>query len=388
MDRSAFAQHFLNAAQIARDFARKFLEEDLPDEMSFRVHLNSSYDKHAGADVKLFPGDSSDERTLATKQLDADGVVGLLWRDGFVPEWVDLMVVGLTPTATILDVVSCGRFAADEKQLYYAQTGIAPFSPRGPVLPFNHVDDVRFSVYERSSCWSAEDLALTEQNASKVWSLELHGPEFDGVALTATFPRLEIFELDGVRLAGEALGALERLPKLRHLRATIGACPSLDLSGIPPMRDLQTLALRNLPSKLKGSARLATVAPQLKELTLAGYNVVEADSALRLPALDHLTIEFPAIPRWIQMPASLDWLSLRVPQAADTDLRSLLAACPENLSSLGLRGTPVSDAVLPDLERFSKLAYLDAVDTRITKDALRRFAVQRPGFKCSPNVKM
>src|SRR6478609_1058118 len=313
MDRSTFAQHFLSAAQHARDFARKFIAEQLPDEMTFRVHLNSSYDGHAGPDVKLFPGDSSDERSLATKQLDADGVVALLWRDGFVPEWVDVTVAGLTQTATILDVGSCGRFAEDEQQLYYAQTGIAPFGPKGPVLPVNYVDGVRFSIYDRSSCWSAEELVLIVQNASKVWSLELHGPAFDGLALSATFPHLEIFELYGVSLAEPALAAVERMPKLRHLRATIAACASLDLSAMPALHDLQTLTLRNLPSKVIGAPRLATVAPRLKELKVAGDRMVEADGVLHLAALDHLTIELPTIPGWIQMPASLGWLSLRIP---------------------------------------------------------------------------
>jgi len=338
--------------------------------------------------VKLFPGDSSDERTLTSKQLDSEGVVTLLWRGGFVPEWVDLMVVGVTKSETILDVVSCGRFAEDEQRLYYAQTGIAPFSPKGPFLPVNHVDGVRFSVYERSSCWSAEDLTLTERSASKVWSLQLHGPTFDGLVLSVTFPRLEIFELYGVRLDGHALGALEHMPKLRHLRATIGACPNLDLSAMPPTPHLQTLTLRNLPSMVSGASRLAVAAPLLKQLILAGDNLVDADGALRLPALDHLTVELPTVPRWIEMPASLNWLSLRLPEATDAAVRSMLASCPEHLGSLGLRGTPVSDAVLADLARFSKLTYLDAVDTRITKDALRRFAEQRPGFKCWPNLKV
>jgi hypothetical protein len=82
------------------------------------------------------------------------------------------------------------------------------------------------------------------------------------------------------------------------------------------------------------------------------------------------------------MPASLRWLSVHAPKATDEDLRRLLALCPNELDSVGLRRTPVSDGVLADLERFPGLNYLDAVDTRISKTALERFAERRPNFKC------
>ncbi len=74
VDRSVFAQHFLAAAKSALEFSRQFLEEPLPDEMIFRVHLNSSHDVHARPDVRLFPEDSLEERARTTKQLDSERV--------------------------------------------------------------------------------------------------------------------------------------------------------------------------------------------------------------------------------------------------------------------------------------------------------------------------
>jgi hypothetical protein len=222
VDRSVFAQHFREAAEAARDFAKRFIEERLSDEMRFHVHLNSSYDRNAGAEFKVFPGDSADDRALATKGLDEDGVVGLLWRDGFVPQWIDLAVVGETGATTILDVVACGRFTDDAERLYYANTGVAPFGVKGPDLPAKYIEGNRFSIYERSSCWSFADLERARQHDRKVWSLKLHGPIFDDRALATplAFPRLEILELHGVSVRGPGLRSLERLPKLRHLRAT------------------------------------------------------------------------------------------------------------------------------------------------------------------------
>jgi len=82
VDRSVFARHFRAATGAAREFAKQFIEDQRSDETRLRVHLNSSYDGHARAEFKLLPEDSVDDRTLATKGLDEDGVVGLLWRAG------------------------------------------------------------------------------------------------------------------------------------------------------------------------------------------------------------------------------------------------------------------------------------------------------------------
>jgi hypothetical protein len=109
VDRAAVKRQLVGAAVITRDFAREFIEERLPDEMRFRVHLNSSHDANAGPEFKRFPKDSSEERTLATKELDLDAVVNVLWRNGYVPQWVDLSVVGETGDSTIIEVAAAGH---------------------------------------------------------------------------------------------------------------------------------------------------------------------------------------------------------------------------------------------------------------------------------------
>jgi hypothetical protein len=83
VDRSIFEQHFVEAAAAARDFARQFIEETLPDAMRFRVHLNMSHDRNAAPDFKFFPEDSSGARELAFETLEVEQVVDVLWRDGF-----------------------------------------------------------------------------------------------------------------------------------------------------------------------------------------------------------------------------------------------------------------------------------------------------------------
>ncbi len=386
VDRSVFEQHFIAAAELARDFAREFVEESLPDAMRFRVHLNSSYDANATAEFKLFPQDSSDEHTLATKQLDVEAVIDLLWRDGFVPQWVDVMVASETGDVTVLDVTACGRFIADEQRLYYTWTDIPPFGPKGPVLPAKHVDGKRFSIHERSSCWSPDDLERARLNAASVWSLALHGPAFNDETLDAAlrFPKLEILELHGVTSTGRGLRGLAGLPRLRHLRAGLRGSGTVDLSNLAGVEALETLALRSLPSALLGVGRLARAAPRLRELTIGSQELTHSDTELVVPTVERLTIAFPTVPLWVGMPQSLRWLSVHAPEAADADVRRILSACPEDLDSVGLRGTPVSDALFADLGRFARLRYVDAVNTSITPQALHRFGDGRPGFDCWP----
>ena len=260
MRRDRFEEHFRRAAEQARNFARGFIEEPLPDATVFRVHLNRSHDAHATSEFKLFPEDSSNQHALAMKGVSGDEVISGLWRDGYVPQWIDIAVAGETGAATVIDVIACGRFIDDEQRLYYASTDVAPFGVKGPALPAGYVQGQRFSIHERSSCWSLEDLERAGRHAAKVWSLELHGPAFDDNALATmpTFSRLEILELTGFALKGSL----------------------------------------------------------------------------------------------VAMPSALQAFTIHAADASDDDVRRILSGCPMSLESLGLRGTPVSDRVLEDLERF------------------------------------
>jgi hypothetical protein len=79
MQRHAFLENFRAAALAARDFARKFIEEALPEEMLFRVRLNSSYDGNPlVADERVYPSDSVPERARAFCECTLEQVATLL----------------------------------------------------------------------------------------------------------------------------------------------------------------------------------------------------------------------------------------------------------------------------------------------------------------------
>ena len=73
-------------------------------------------------------------------------VVDELWRDGRVPEWMDLSVVDVAQGSTVLEALCCGRFTDDETLLYHKTEGAPPFHVTSPALPPNH-DGGRFSLH-------------------------------------------------------------------------------------------------------------------------------------------------------------------------------------------------------------------------------------------------
>jgi hypothetical protein len=131
MDRDTFAERLRCASQKARDFAQSFLEESLPAELRFRLELNASFDGnelHAGE--RLFPADSDRRKQRALSNLDEAGALSVFWRDGLIPEWIDLSVVGTTGAATLVGASTCGRFTADDGLLYHLDEATRPFTCR------------------------------------------------------------------------------------------------------------------------------------------------------------------------------------------------------------------------------------------------------------------
>ena len=142
----------------------------------------------------------------------------------------------------------------------------------------------------------------------------------------------------------------------------------------------------SLPARLVRVGRIAEAAPRLKELSIRSVHLTHTDDVLSLRSLETLTLESPRVPSWIGVPSDLRGLHVHWPEATDDDVGQLLARCSASLESVGLRGTPASDAIVDELARFPALGYVDAIDTRISVDALHRLAEGRPRFRCYPRL--
>lgn len=147
ISREGFAKNLDISACLARDFTRKFVTNTLPDTMTYIVSLNCSYDKNLQEGEKTFPEDLENPVRYFDNQED---IVNLLWRDGLVPEWIDLHVFKADENFTHINLACCGRFTSN-KQLIYHMYEYAPFIEKGPALPTGYKEGVKFDLHWRQN---------------------------------------------------------------------------------------------------------------------------------------------------------------------------------------------------------------------------------------------
>lgn len=290
MDRTVFAARFSEAAEQSRAFAQTLVSEPLPGDVVVRVRLNRSY---PGARLRpgevTYPGDGGWEQESALRRCGLGTAVGVLWRDGRVPEWVNLTVVDRDESVTVIEAVCCGRFT-DDDALLYRQSGPPPFHVLGPPLPPGH-DGSRYSLHRRSECWDQADLARLHGTHPLVRSLAICTSEFDADGLAA-LPALEgMTELRHRRYAaaGDPVAAIARFPRLRtariHLTGTVGPA----ISGHAANHTVEAFALSGLPDAAWGFANQLAGTRRIRALHLRGTPLSDA-LALALPA--RLGLEF------------------------------------------------------------------------------------------------
>ncbi|MEO3819550.1 hypothetical protein [Plantactinospora sp. B24E8] len=369
MDRDLFAARLAESAEAARSFAQTLVVERLPAPLVFRVRLNQSYDGHPPRPGEVrYPQDSEPDRRNALWRCDAGTVVDELWRDGRVPEWVNVAVVGETGTATIIELVCCGRFTDDESRLYHIREGVPPFHVLGPALPPVH-DGSPFSLHTRTECGDSEDLRHLASVADRIWSVTVAGDGYDHDALPP-LPHAEIVECGRCRSGVGALSTFARFPKLRLLRLHLATPSEFQVSPADRLDTLTELTVTGLPPRPWGQAAIAEVAPGLTRVDLAAAETLWLDGAFG-PSVRNVELVAPAIAGSARLPTELDHLRIRLGHDADQQVVALLEGVTR-LGSLDLRGTPVSDAVLPVLARYD-LRQLTLVDTAVSASALSRY---------------
>jgi hypothetical protein len=389
MDRETFRHHFATAAARARDYARTSVAEPLPEAVRFRLRLNSSYDGNPLRDDQIvYPADGSFERARALHDVNFDEALAELWREGRVPEWVDLVVVGETGEATLIEALVCGRFTADDQGLYHQGTGHPPFSALGPAPPADHPEGRTFSIHHACECWGPAELDRAATFGPEVRALELVGATFDDerLARLPPFPAVELLVLRHAPVRGPGLAGLASLPNLRHLRAELAPVPALSLAALPALPRLRSLDLRALPGRLSGLVHLAGVAPALEEvgLSFGGDGVSPGDGRLDLPALEAFQFSGATLPSELTLRASA-LRHLTLCGAGIDDEAVLRFASPHRaLTTLSLDGTAVTDRVLGALGTWPSLRRLRLAGTRVSPDAARRAGAARPNLTILP----
>jgi hypothetical protein len=324
LDKTVFAERLQRAAECTRDFARTHIIEPLPDAIRFDVQLNSSYDGNPlHPDERVYPDDPECIPQHLRSGLSQEEVVELLWREGAVPEWINLTVVQEADQHTLIEMDCCGRFTANEQLLYHARQGYPPFHVLGPPIPPSHdlASKERYSLNWLSKPRDRRALSRLRERAEHVQSLILSGPDFDDESLEelarASLHRLRALRLEGTRVRGSGLRHLVRSP-LRFITWEAGLDLPLALQFLEPFSLLESLHFESRASTLEGLSTL---------------------SSLR----------------------HLNRLTLHVPALVDIGfLRPL-----ESLEDVNLAGTRVGDSGLKHLVRL-KLHEVDLRDTQVT----------------------
>jgi hypothetical protein len=388
VEREQFARRLDEAATTARDFARKYIEEPLPDPMLFRVRLNSSYDANPRVhDEVVFPEEGAFGRAADLQTCNQQQVVDELWRDGRVPEWIDVAVIGETGTATLLQLVCCGRFTATDEILYHAREGRPPFHVTGPVLPVGYNDGQKFSIYDRSECWSDADVDHLRVHAHKVWSLDLVGRVFDDEALDKLpdLSRMELLELKASSIAGRALGSFGRFPKLRVLRIGLDRSETFQIPKLTRgLAGLEVFDIHDPPPAAWGFSNLVIGAPRLKWLTMTSQGALFVDGVCPR-TVQTLTIRATRIVERLKLPTAIDSVHAHLTEMNDDDIDHWLTSTTR-IGGLDLSGTPITDAFAETLPTRFGLTYLNVVRTKVSEAAVRRISSAHPNLKLLPNL--
>lgn len=377
-----FAARLRDAAAVARDFARRFVEEPLPDPVVFRVRLNSYDGDSRVGDEVVFPEDGSFERAEALASCDEEQVIETLWRAGRVPEWIDVSVIGETETATRVQLLCCGRFTAQDDLLYHAHEARPPFRVTGPVLPIGYEDGQRFSLYHRSECWTLEEIARMSSHARDVWSLDLVGRASDDAVLASLpeLPRLAILELKASPLCGSGLVELTRFPQLRVLGISLQPTGEFRIPQLPlPLAALEVLGLHDPPLRPWGFRELVERAPNLSWLTLGARDELFVEGACPL-GVDYLCVSAKRLTGGFKLPRTIDAIRARLSEMGDDEVDAWLSAT-RRIRSLDLGGTPITDAFAETLPRRFRLAQLGLANTRVSSAAVERIRRAHPKLK-------
>jgi hypothetical protein len=385
MDRETFADRFRRAAQRARDFAQSFLEEELPSQLRFRVELNASYDGNPlHTSERVFPQDSDPRRRRAVSNLDEAGALAAFWRDGLVPEWIDLSVVGATGAATLVGALTCGRFTADDALLYHLEEGYAPFHVLGPSLPGGYVDGQRFSIHDSVQAWEPEELELAARHADRVRALELCGEAFDDAAIAAlpAFPDLKLLALSATRVRGPGLRGLAGFPVLETLHISPLEAAPLDVGEAPTLRALRDLLVMPAPAGPWGFGRWVERLSGLEWLQLTAPGELFLDG--RLPKqMTSVSLSGTSLVGEPRLCERMEDLALEFSGIGEAELDVLLEPV-RAVEELSLRRSAVGDAFAARIAARFDLRRLDLRDTQVSANCLRDLRAAHPRLRAVP----
>ncbi len=288
MEKETFREHLVDATIEAHQFASEFIEEYLPTSFCYRIRSSRTIAGTPSLSGELASrDDSARERAKSPQNLHLDDVVGILWRNGKVPIWINIAAFDETGSETLIELTCSGDFTSDDARLYHTQ--FPPFEIHSPTYPasmgiesnrrLNQSSDGpinrrRFSIHHSAECWSEDDIERISCHAEKVISLTLRGFEINDETLEATpdFPNLDKLELLDLPIYGNGFACLTKQPKIRCLYVRFGTT-QCTFDKLPTLPGLEDLRIENLPIYVGGLDKLDNKLPSLTNLRISAINM-------------------------------------------------------------------------------------------------------------------
>jgi hypothetical protein len=135
MTRDEFSNNLKAATFHSHEKALAFVVNELKPPFTYLVALNQSFDGNPLAKGEVIPKEMRAKGTEMIGPLSQDDVVNLLWLDGRVPEWIDVLPWEASNSGLKFRLICCGRFAEKTPLLYHEKEGYPPFHALGAWIP-------------------------------------------------------------------------------------------------------------------------------------------------------------------------------------------------------------------------------------------------------------
>ena len=133
MNKNEFSELLHQCSKLSYDFALKYVINELPEKFMYQLNINAPYEELI-EDEECFP-ELTTKGQEYTDPMTHNSVVDELWRNGKVPEWIDISVFRTDKEYTYFTLTCCNRFTAKNELYYYIRNDNGPFGIKSPVFP-------------------------------------------------------------------------------------------------------------------------------------------------------------------------------------------------------------------------------------------------------------
>jgi hypothetical protein len=148
LTREQFRDNLKSATDAVRENIARFCWNEVPGRDRYFIILNSSYDGNPLAAGECIFLDHDRPQTDTRVARTAEDVVERLWRNGKVPEWIDITPYEIDADFLYSELRCCGRFTDEEVHLYHKKEGYPPFHRFGPIFPVGYRDMERDGKFD------------------------------------------------------------------------------------------------------------------------------------------------------------------------------------------------------------------------------------------------